>query len=108
MQYSGGWGAARVLEGVTPQKKKGISLKNGAQKLVSFFVFCHDSVFGKNKAHKHRLFGPVTLGTTLIYARGQTQFVPGTNPGCLLILHSGSPVCCPWDKPGERREAENV
>ena len=30
-----GWGAARVLEGVTPQKKKGISLKNGAQKLVS-------------------------------------------------------------------------
>ena len=30
-----GWGAARVLEGVTPQKKEGISLKNGAQKLVS-------------------------------------------------------------------------
>ena len=29
-----GWGAARVLEGVTPQKKEGISLKNGAQKLV--------------------------------------------------------------------------
>ena len=27
-----GWGAARVLEGVTPQKKEGISLKNGAQK----------------------------------------------------------------------------
>ena len=26
-----GWGAARVLEGATPQKKKGISLKNGAQ-----------------------------------------------------------------------------
>ena len=26
-----GWGAARVLEGVTPQKKEGISLKNGAQ-----------------------------------------------------------------------------
>ena len=29
-----GWDAARVLEGVTPQKKEGISLKNGAQKLV--------------------------------------------------------------------------
>ena len=35
MQYSRGWGAARVLEGVAPQKKEGISLKNGAQKLVS-------------------------------------------------------------------------
>ena len=29
---------------------------------------------------------------------GQTQVVPGTNQGFLLILHSGSPVC-PWDKP---------
>ena len=38
MQYSRGWGAARVLEGVTPQKKEGISLKNSAQKLVSFFL----------------------------------------------------------------------
>ena len=29
---------------------------------------------------------------------GQSGFVPGTNPGFLLILHSGSPVC-PLDKP---------
>ena len=29
---------------------------------------------------------------------GQTRVVPGTNPGFLLILHSGSPVC-PRDKP---------
>ena len=34
-----GWGAARVLEGVTPQKKEGISLKNGAQKLVSTSIW---------------------------------------------------------------------
>ena len=29
-----GWGTARVLEGVNPQKKEGISLKHGARKLV--------------------------------------------------------------------------
>ena len=29
---------------------------------------------------------------------GQSGFVPGTNPGFLFILHSGSPVR-PWDKP---------
>ena len=28
----------------------------------------------------------------------QTSFVPGTNPGFLLILHHGNPVC-PRDKP---------
>ena len=35
-----GWAAARVLEGVTPQKKEGISLKNGAKKLVSYARPC--------------------------------------------------------------------
>ena len=60
---------------------------------------------GKKKAHKHKLFGPVALGTPRECPRdkpglspGQSGFVPGTNPGFLLILHSGSPVC-PWDKP---------
>ena len=43
---------------------------------------------GKKKAHKHKLFGPVGFGTTPGLSQGQTQFVPGTNPGC------------PWDKPG--------
>ena len=43
---------------------------------------------GKEKAHKHKLFGPVAPGTTTGLSQGQTQFVPGTNPGC------------PWDKPG--------
>ena len=32
-----GWGAGRVLGGVTTQKKEGVSLKNGAQKLVRFW-----------------------------------------------------------------------
>ena len=43
-------------------------------------------------------------------SQGQTQVAPGTNPGFLLILHSGSPslslgqtqfvpAVCPWDKP---------
>ena len=60
---------------------------------------------GKKKAHKHKLFGPVALGTPPECPRdkpglspGQSGFVPGTNPGFLLILHSGSPVC-PWDIP---------
>ena len=52
---------------------------------------------GKKKAHKHSLFGPVA-GTTPGMSRGQTGFVPGTNPGFLLIVHNGSPVC-PRDKP---------
>ena len=60
---------------------------------------------GKKKAHEHKLFGPVALGTPRECPRdkpglspGQSGFVPGTNPGFLLMLHSGSPVC-PWDKP---------
>ena len=53
----------------------------------------------KKKAHNHKLFGPVGLGTTPDLSQGQTQVfsffhtlearsVPGTNP------------VCPWDKPG--------
>ena len=63
---------------------------------------------GKKKAHKHKLFGPVALGTPRVCPRdkvglsqGQTQlfslfytaeaqFVPGTNP------------VCPWDIPGTK------
>ena len=62
-------------------------------------------ISGKKKAHKHKVFGPVALGTTPDLSQGQTQFVPGTNPGFLLVFHSGSPVC-----PSERgrREAEKV
>ena len=43
---------------------------------------------GKKKAHKHKVFGPVALGTTPGLSQGQTGFVPGTNP------------LCPRDKPG--------
>ena len=64
---------------------------------------------GKKKAHKHKLFGPVALGTPRECPRdkpglslGQSGFVPGTNPLFLLTLHSGSPVC-PWDKPSLSR-----
>ena len=53
---------------------------------------------GKKKAHKHKLFGPVALGTTPGLSPGANWglslgFVPGKNPGLLLILHTGSPVC---------------
>ena len=37
-------------------------------------------------------------GDKLSLSLGQSGFVPGTNPGFLLILHKGSPVC-PRDKP---------
>ena len=45
---------------------------------------------GKKKAHKHKLFGPIALGTTHGVVPGQTevfslfyiaQVVPGTNRG---------------------------
>ena len=65
---------------------------------------------GKKKAHKHKPFGPVALGTPQEcpgdkpgLSPGQSGFVPGTNPGFLLTLHSGSPVC-PWDKPSLSRD----
>ena len=55
---------------------------------------------GKKKAHKHKHFGPVALGTTPGSSQGQirafsifytieAQFVPGTN------------LVCPWDNPGD-------
>ena len=43
---------------------------------------CHTTVSGKKKAHKHKLFGPVALGTTPGLSLAQTGFVPGTNPLC--------------------------
>ena len=43
---------------------------------------------GKKKAHKHKLFCPVGLGTTPGLSRDFTGFVPGTNP------------VKTWDKPG--------
>ena len=78
----------KVTERVPKTRKKVIellmptslcaTLKRGGAKRTS----------GKRKAHKHKLFGPVALGTTPGLSQGQTQFVPGTNP------------VCPWDKPG--------
>ena len=38
------------------------------------------------KAHKHKFFGPVGLGTTPGLSQEQTRSVPGTSP------------VCPWDK----------
>ena len=35
---------------------------------------------GKKKARKHKLFCPVALGFSPGLSRGQTRFVPGTNP----------------------------
>ena len=40
---------------------------------------------GKKKAHKHKLFGPVALGTPRECPGDKP--VPGTNPGFLLSLH---------------------
>ena len=62
---------------------------------------------GKKKAHKHKLFGPVALGTTPGLSLGPTHFVPGTNPGFLLIYTMeaqfvpGTHPVCPWDNPGD-------
>ena len=51
---------------------------------------------GKKKARKHKLFGPVALGTTPGLSLGQTQFVPGTNPGCPGDKPRFSPYFTQW------------
>ena len=72
-----GWGAARLLEGVTPQKKKkGISLKNGARKLVSrslLFGNCSD-------------FPPYSLGLSVNFRRLQSLSVTFTHIQSLSII----------------------
>ena len=70
---------------------------------------------GKKKAHKHKLFGPVALGTPQECPRdkpglspGQSGFVPGTNPGFFLFYTAeaqfvpGTNPVCPWDIPGTK------
>ena len=104
------WHNLRLLNeagGATRQQHRGPENQDSQHKLDqpiggSFSVSRHST----KKAHKHKRFGPVALGTTpgLSWddpglSQGQTQVVPGTNRGFLLILHSGSRVC-PWDKPG--------
>ena len=62
---------------------------------------------GKNKAHTHKLFGPVSLGTTPGSSQGQSRVTcPWGEPGFALSLHSGSPVLSqgqtqfvPWNEP---------
>ena len=70
---------------------------------------------GKKKAHKHKLFGPVALGTPrecprdkLGLSPGQSGFVPGTNPGFSPYFTAeaqfvpGTNPVCPWDIPGTK------
>ena len=100
---------------LSPQKSKGLRRVHGAKTWKARKMQKMRTLeSGKKKAHKHKLFGPVTLGTTPGMSQGQTGFVPGTNRVFLLILRNGSPVC-PWDKPSlslghswERRAAEKV
>ena len=49
-------------------------------------------ISGKKKAHKHKLFCPVGLGTSPGLSLGQIRWKSGTNPGFRLILHNGSPA----------------
>ena len=104
--------------GAFPHKKLGPKSSN----YISLFEVLRISgcFSGKKKAHKHKLFGPVALGTTPGLSLGQTRFVPGTNPGCprdkprfssyftqwkpslslgqARFVPGTNPVC-PWDKP---------
>ena len=50
----------------------------------------------QEKAHKHKCFGPVALETTPGLSLGQTQFVPGTNPGCPRDKPRFSPYFTQW------------
>ena len=47
----------------------------------------------KQRAHKHKLLGPVAIGTTPGLSLGQTRFVPGTNPLCPRDKPRFSPYC---------------
>ena len=65
---------------------------------------------GKKKAHKHKLFCPVGLGTTLGLCRGFQRVCPwdksGENLGQARVFSLFYTVearfhwVCPWDKPG--------
>ena len=57
-------------------------------------------ISGKKKTHKHKLFwsGWSWDDPRNVPGKNRAHFVPGANPGFLLILRSGSPVC-PRDKP---------
>ena len=57
---------------------------------ISRFRRCQKS--GKKKAHKHKLFCPVGLGTTPGLSQGFRRVCPWDKTGFLLILHSGSPI----------------
>ena len=50
----------------------------------------------QEKAHKHKLFGPVALGTTLGMSWGQTGFVPETSPLCPRDKPRLSPYFTQW------------
>ena len=63
---------------------------------------------GKKKAHKHKLIGPVALGTTSGLSQGQKPTVPGTSPGALSLLCTmeakfvpGTNPVCPCDNRGD-------
>ena len=70
---------------------------------------------GQKKAHKHKPFCPVGLRIPPDLSLGQIRRKTGTNPGFLLILHTGSPANPPGTNPGlslgqirGRREAQKV
>ena len=72
-------------------------------------VFLFIGFFRQEKAHKHKRFDPVALGTTPGLSLGQAQFVPGTHPGCPRVFSLfytveaqfvlGTNPVCPRDKP---------
>ena len=54
------------------------------------------TVSGKKKAHKHKFFGPVALGTTPGMCLGQIGLFPGTNPLCPRDKPRFSPYFTQW------------
>ena len=73
----------------------------GSKDLCRVFLnplFGEPVVCTRDSLRQDKLFGPVGLGMTPGLSQGQARFVLGTNPGFLLMLHSGSPVC-PRDRP---------
>ena len=67
------------------------------KKFVRIFHSLYHS--GKKKAHEHKPFGPVAVGTTPGLSQGGTGFVLETNPLCPRDKCRLSPYFAQW-KPG--------
>ena len=96
---------------LSSRSKRGIR-KRGMHEVATspYFESQQDLNSGKKKAHKHKFFCPVGLGTTPGLSRGFHRVCPWDKSGENLGQTQVFSLCytvearfhrvCPWDKPG--------